>query len=123
MIVISTEVRGVHKNWTVPEYALEDFQFLEDAINPLSHYLQDSLDRDEYNEVVLWDADGHPMSQVRQALHKLLGEEKKAMDLCVALDQHEEMRIQLRKCVCPLEQVDEVEAVPARRVSPRVRTR
>jgi hypothetical protein len=122
MIVISTEVRGVNKEWTIPEYSLQDYRFLEESLNPLSRYLQDSLDRNEYNEIVLWDADGHPMSQVRQALYKVLGvEDKKTLDLCIALDQHEEMRIQIRKRAREAEPTEEAEVIPSRRVSPRVR--
>lgn len=97
MIIINTEVRGINKTWNIPEYSLQDDLFLEDAISPLDDYLNASLDRNEYNEIVLWDADGHPMSQVREALYTLLSSEKIALDLCVALDQHEEIRIQLRK--------------------------
>lgn len=104
MIIISTHVRGAHKDWTLPEYDPLDTHFTEQAIAPLGDYLHSMLERGPDGRALLRDTAGHPMSQVRRALGELLCSDKiEGVDLTVILDDHEQIRIELRKCVRELD--------------------
>lgn len=103
MIQIETSIRGKHRAWQISDLALEDQELFNQEMLPLFHYLEGELDRDRDGFKVLWDADGHPFNQIERAILEIMEEDRPRIDLVVALDQEEEIRVEVKEREMALE--------------------
>lgn len=103
MIQVETSIRGKHQVWQISDLALDDQEVFNHETLPLFYYLEGELDRDRDGFKVLWDADGHPFNQIERAVWEIMQEDRSRIDLVIALDQEEEIRVEVKTLNMTLE--------------------